>query len=508
MKIIAPLIQFYNPFLKNGINDGILSLFNEKESKLFKAIIKGKITTDKQAATLLYDGNPSSQSYAKFKQNLLNKLLQMVINFDNNKGSTHRQKWIKLNQDYLAFNIMTYSAMKQTGFALAKKLVVQADRLEVYHIGMDVCKQLASHMMVAEKNKREGQRYHQKYLEFKRKYELSNELIFYYSDLMLLAKKRNYNQILHDKACKIEPIARSLADRDVPQSMQFFYQIQYAKYASISEHRGVIENNLEALQYFESQPHEYKASKDLLKVQLVVAYLGIGEFEKAVEFVDVDVKDINDEKWIEKVSLKVRILFNLGNYKEVYSLVQEAIMSIKFKQSYSVAQWRFWIYKYYADLLNYYETGIPVNTRKIKNNITRLTSDKDGVNISLVIAELILKIQQKGLSIMYDYTEQISNYIKTHLKDSHNDRSAIFLKFMLLLPESEYDRMRFESKLADLQRQLEEVPATMTTKPDIEIVPYESLMNLILKQHVRKSESLLEPTRQVESSAGQAASDR
>ena len=109
---------------------------------------------------------------------------------------------------------------------------------------------------------------------------------------------------------------------------------------------------------------------------------------------------------------------------------------------------------------------------------------------------------------IYDYTEQINNYIKTHLKDSHNDRSAIFLKFMLLLPESEYDRTRFESRLADLQRQLEEVPATMTTKPDIEIVPYESLMNLILKQHVRKSENLLEPVAKVQQSMGQAASDQ
>ena len=153
--------------------------------------------------------------------------------------------------------------------------------------------------------------------------------------------------------------------------------------------------------------------------------------------------------------------------------------------------------------MNFYKTGIVVNTRKIKNNLTRLESDKDGVNISLIIADLILKIQQNGVKSIYDSTDQIKSYIKAHLKDSHNDRSVIFLKFLLVLPESEYNKAKFESRLADLKRQLEEVPATLTTKPDIEIIPYESLMDLVLREHVRKFNTIEETT----SLGGRAASD-
>lgn len=502
MKIIAPIIEFYEPMLKNNITEELLSTFNEKEKLLFKEVIKGKVVTDKQASKLLYDGNPSGQAYAKFKQGFLQKLLHIVINFNNDLGSKHRQKVIDLQKDYLAMHIMLTSSMKETAKELGRKLIIQAERLYQYDIAMALARLLGGHYWITKKNKRIGQKYWDKFDEFSAKYMTNAKIVKYYSELMLMAKKKDYNESLHMKATEYEQVVKKLATPDNPKSMQFYYQIVYAKYASISEHAGVIENNLKAIQYFESLPHEFQSAKDLLKIQLIVSYLNIGKYEEAVPFLSIESQDIGDEKWMEKMGLKIRIYLNLGKFTEAGEIVDEILNSIRFKQTFEVRQQEFWLYKYYVDLMLYYDTGKSVNTRRIKNNMTRLNADKRGFNISYIIANMIEVIQSKGIKEIYKYEEKLRNYVKAHLNNTHNERAKTFFKFILSLPLSIYDKERFENKLSNYKNELEENPSALTTKPDNEMIPYESLMKTILDEHV-----YVKSTQKVATSSGQAASD-
>ena len=487
MKIIAPIIQFYESMLRNETTEHILEQLNAKEKLLFNKVLKGEIKSDKQAASLLYDGNPSGQAYCKFKQSLLNKLLRIVINFSNNQGSAQRQKFLDLQRDFHAFNIMLFSTMKESGMQLGKKILIQADRLDENHIGMFVARYLGGHFWTNHKDEKEGRKYWDKYEYFRKRFEVNARIVKYYSELMLHSKKKDYNEPLHLKAVEYEKIVRELATKDNPKSMQFYYQICYVIYASISEHKGVIENNLKALKYFDSLKHEFQAAKDLLKVQLVIAYLGIGQYEEATRYLDIDPQEVGDEKWFEKMATKIRIYFNLGKFDESNKLINQIIDSVRFKQTSVVIQEQYWLYKYYAELMIFYETGISVKTRKIRNNMTRLTADKKGYNVSYFIAEIIEALQSDGVKVIYKMEDSIKNYIKYYLKDSHNDRSIIFMKFLLSLPNSIYDEHKFYSSLNQTKEKFQEIPASFTTKPDNEIIPYETLMNSILSNHVQVS---------------------
>lgn len=486
MKIIGPIVKFYDFLYKSDINDQIIKTFNVNEKLLFNKIISGDVNNDKQASKLLYDGNPSSQTYAKFKQAFISKLIQITVNFPNHLGSQQRQKVLNLHKEFYAYNVMLNSSMKETSMKLAKKLIVQAERLHQYELGISLAKELAVYNSISLKNKFEANKYWEKYELFDEKF---NNLILFvknYSELTLLANEHDYNEALNQKAEELLSFLEHKICLDNPKVMQYYFQMNYIKYASIIEHQGVIENNLNALKYFNALPHEYQAVKDLIRVQLIFAYIGLGEYEEAVNFLEESTIEVGDEKWIQKMYLKTKIYFNLQKFDKTNELIESIVSSIRFKQSMPVMQKRFWLFKYYNDLMNFYQTGENVKTRIIRNNMTRLISTKKNTNIPFVIAEIIEKLQSSGVSELYNHIDQLTFYLNGILKDGNHKRTIIFLSFLRSLPDSKYDPKKFIHDLEEYYRQLEENPGESIEKSEIEIIPYEALMEIILKNHVNQ----------------------
>ena len=505
MKIIAPIIQFYDHLFQSEEAEVIIKRFNDKEKVLFDSVRSNTIANDLQAAKLLYDGNPSGQAYSKLKQNLLDKLLKIVINFNNDGQDIWLQKTIRFYKDYNAFNILYSNATNKVALKLAKKLLIQAERNYLHHPAMGLAAVLSSSEYSQAKDKKQGSKYWNQYLTNKEYYENGILALHEYSKLLSLTKKKHFNDQLSELAAEAFERTKPLINENNPRAMRFHYQIGYIKYAAISQHKGVIENNLEALEYFNTIKDHFMAAKDTFNMQIIIAYLGLGNYEKATEFLNTETIGVNDTKWLEKISLKTRIYLHLQNYSKALDLIETTINHVIFKQSKPVMQEQFWLYKYYSDLLNFYETGEKVNTRKVRNNMTRLTADKKGLNIPFMIAETITKLQKKGIKAIYDQDEFLRSYLKSHLKNSHNDRAAIFIKFLLSLPDSKYDSEKFYLNLEKTKNQFEENPATLTTRTDNEIIPYENLVHIIMKHHIGISETAKQPVYKIQ--IGSAASD-
>lgn len=507
MKIIVPIVEFYDIIFKNYISNEILKNFNEKESILFKEIKKGNITTDKQAATLLYDGNPSGQAYSKMKQGILDKLIKIVISYEAKNSSKNKKKVISLYNDYHAFLILSANNLNKAKLAFGKKIVLQAERLEQFEIGALVSRIITFHCQTYLQDSKQGDKYWGKYTSMKQSYENIGIIQKEYSDLMLLTKKKHYNEELSEKSFKALEKIRDLVDPNNFRTKQFFYQIRYLAHAAISEHHGVIENNLEAIEYFRNHRIVNKSIIDTLTVQLIISYLGTGQYEKAAEFLSVEAIEATDYRWFNKVALKIRIYFSLQKYEEANELMDMLFNSVRFKQTELPFQEQMWLYKYYNDIMLYFNHGVKVNTRRIRNNLTRISIDKSGYNIPFLLAEIIYMIQKKGITAIYSEEDALKTYVKTHLKNSNNERSIIFIRFLLALPNSKFDYKKFEEQYKASKESFREYPAAITTKPDNEIIPYEDLMHTLVKHYVSKELVEEKVTQSSSAQQGQAASD-
>jgi len=506
MKIILPITQFYETFFDNTLTKLIVKSFNQKEAKLFEAIKSGKIATDKQAATMLYDGNPSGQAYCKMKQGMIDKLTLIIINYDHRGGTEYAKKFYNIQRNYHAYRIMLTKNMSLASFKYGQKLLIQAERAGLYDIGLYAADQLSMYSKIFLKDKKKGDYYMKKYKEFQNKMSHETYVQHEYADLISQTRKKKHNEKLSQLAFEAEERIRPLLQKDNMRAMQSYYQIRYLCYAAVSEHRGVIESNTEAIEFFKNFQFYNQSAIDTLTVQLVTAYLSVGDLDKAINYLEIQTNEVNDHRWFNKISLKVRILLALQRYTEANELINTLFESVRFKQTETVFQEQMWLCKYYNDLMNHFEYGTKINTRRIRNNMTRIASDKQGLNIPLLIAETIHSIQKDGIIAIYGKEDQLKNYIKSHLKSGQNKRASLFLKFLINLPNSIYDKRLFNINLQNLRNDFEENPATLTVQPDNEVIPYENLMQKILTEYVYKSEARKEK-RVEQRQGGQAPSE-
>ena len=219
----------------------------------------------------------------------------------------------------------------------------------------------------------------------------------------------------------------------------------------------------------------------LFKLQLAVSYFNVNQYDKAVALLEDDINPTNS-RWILEVYLKSRALFLKNRFKEVSKLLDQLIEKDTFKQGRPEARVKIWLLKYYAELMVGLKEGRPVETRKIRNNLTRIKSDRKAMNMTFFFAELIQDVLKNGVDSLYKNREKIDVYYNTHIRPSKNKRATLFAKFLRILPDAEYDRTTFKIKLQRIKDAYVKNPIKDVIQPDNEVVNYEILISYILEQ--------------------------
>ena len=107
--------------------------------------------------------------------------------------------------------------------------------------------------------------------------------------------------------------------------------------------------------------------------------------------------------------------------------------------------------------------------------------DKKGVNIPILIIQLLFLLQRKEHGKFIDKCEALNAYSYRHLKKDDTFRSNCFIKMLLLLPKCNFHRIAVERKSKLLRAKLASVPLEIARQSaEIEIVPYEDLWGIVM----------------------------
>lgn len=488
MKIIVPLIRYYNSFLVSDEGELIKKSFNENESTLFEAVVIGEVNNDIQASKLLYDGNPSSQTYMKFKQALYSKLMKMVANFEIDKNHGVVQEKLHLLREWHSLRMLTNLSSRKLNRVLQKKILLKAERLYVYDIVANISQMLANDFKVHDKKIKEGDFYWTKYLKFKK---LEDNRILAkntYADVIKYTRKKHINQELALKAEKAADYLSSFLQIENASAYKFYFQLRYLQYILLGDHHNVINSNLEGLAYFDKFNKNIGA-KSTLKIQIAISYFSLDQYDEAIKFIDTDVSPTS-ARWITNISLRIRAMFMKGRYSEASVFIDQIINNPSLKEGRALFKERIWLFKYYADLLRGLKTGESINTRQIKNNLTRIRVDKKAMNMPLFFAEVIQETLKNGVKHLYKERDKIEIYNNAHIKPAKNKRASLFAKFLMILPDAHYDKSTFKVKLSRIKDALIKNPLKDVMQPDNEIVNYEILISYMLDRFAPNVENI------------------
>lgn len=119
---------------------------------------------------------------------------------------------------------------------------------------------------------------------------------------------------------------------------------------------------------------------------------------------------------------------------------------------------------------------------KFFNETPIFSKDKRGMNIPILVIQILFMISQRKYNDAVDRIEAIEKYCSRYLRKDDTFRSNCFIKMLLQIPISGFHKTAVIRKSEKHRKQLETVSIDVANQAsEIEILPYEDLWNFALE---------------------------
>ena len=479
-------VNTYNLLNDNKTNS------QSKYYKLFIKIQDGEITNEEDAqAFLKYSKNRNS--YLKFRKRYINKLFDL-IQLTDLLDSENEKYYVEITNIYRLFTVartLHIKGFKQETLQLYTLINKLSEKYGILEFKLMTDALLRSQYAYINVN-------HKKYIHYKNQF--SNTLERLQKEFKIIEK---YDEITHtyftadypslaefkqDIKPIIEDFSKKLTSEDTLHTKMKVRDLQSFSHTLNNETEEAITTALKMLDQLDDNnsnvPRYYKFS---LYNDLLINYLKLKNYERTFFYLDtiLDYLSFKGFNYVKFKSLQFTLYTYLKEYDKLQDIVDE-ILDPKFPhQSPKITEtWK--LRNAFVELL--IEAEIiqdPHSDNKFKlnrfiNEMEETSKDKRGLNISILIVQLMFFLIRKEFSKVFDKIEALNQYSFRYLRKDETFRSNCFIKMILKLPEASYHPIRTKRYVNKYLKRLEEQPYEISMKMlDTEIVPYEHLWEII-----------------------------
>ena len=105
------------------------------------------------------------------------------------------------------------------------------------------------------------------------------------------------------------------------------------------------------------------------------------------------------------------------------------------------------------------------------------------MNIGILVAQLLHLLSEGKKSQFIDKVESLEQYTYKYLRNDHTLRSHYFIKILLQIPLSGFDKGTFLAKTRAYLEKMSAVPSEAANQTnEIEIIPFEKLYQMLESQ--------------------------
>lgn len=477
----------------------VLDVRRHKESKInefYYKLTDEAFQSDEEAATYFYPDQEAGSNYRKLKAALKNRMINSLFFIDAKKSNyTNRQSaYYECYKDWAAANILLGKNAYRSCVELCEKTLRYATQYEFTELVRDIAKVLRLHygaQLGDAKNYRKYRDLFEVYDEQCRWEDLAER---FYSDVMIefVNNKGQKEHLLEDVEGYLQRIAEPM--QRIPSYRLHLYGnlLQLLKYSMTNDYEGILESGAKMANFFEAK--EYKATTPLQIAYYyqLVACTQIGRFDVGKEVAEKCLHLLAEGSfnWFKYYELYFLLAMHSGEYKEAYHIVKRVYDHPR--MSYLPANARevwtiFRAYVYYLIegghiALDEGEASFSkFRLGRFMNETPIFSKDKRGMNIAILVIQVLYLIQQQKYNVAIDKLESIQKYCARYLHKDETIRSFYFLKMLLCIPAASFHKVAVERKSANYLKKLKAIPLEDTNQTyKIEILPYEKLWELAL----------------------------
>lgn len=448
-------------------------------TQLYKGIKGGKFDSEKEAITALYGEKPFGVTYfnatkRKLRELLINSFLATVPKKENywEKGASIQKKI--LVAEHLGLTGRVQSAIQLMSEAFSESVTWHctasawqaAQRLSAWYAGR------GDHQKFQKYHDLEQSLWEQ--LNWERRAESYLSCL---SDLLRDQKGIDNEAIAMARQFKEE---LSGNQQDTFGFRMYAHYIAVIYYELMNEGEKVVQTCHEAYAFFNRLPFELpNRTHRYFTVRMIPPLIQTGRYAEAVKTLALAEQYVQkgSRNWAGMQEYKVIAAFHLHDLE----MVQQAITLLRSSRTaFAAKREEVRVYEGYLSFFKDEELS-RFKVGKFMNEMPIYGADKKGMNINILIIQILILLRRRKLGPIIDRMEALRSYAYRHLKnDPATRRSDLFIQLLLLLSRYAFDSKLVREISGPLLTELSQEPRQLQTI-DIEIVPYELLWEEILK---------------------------
>lgn len=464
--------------------------------RLYDLVSESKVETDEQAMALLYPGESRTVSYQRIKKSLRDYLVQMLLIVDLNQPSYNpRQKaYFDCYKKWGAIKLLTGKNAHRTIQALAAEILRTALRYDFTDLALDMVRSMRLYHGSIEGNRKKFEQTGKQVQLLEDVFRFENLAEDLYTDLVI--------RFINDKSTK----------RDVPQvARKYFGQLEGALnkyksyrlhftgrlieiiiYTSVNNYKKTIEICDKAIRFFDAKDYVANVPLQAFLYQEMVCYVQLRDYPRGRKAADRGLKllEAGSFNWFKYQELLLLLSLHSGEYQEAYTIYK---MTVKHRRFNGLPDGIKQIWKIFEAYLFYLiqvarirpddpETVISrIRIMRFLNDVPLYAKDKRGMNIPILIFQILYLVLTKRYDDVIDRMEAIQKYTTRYVKKDDNYRSSCLIKMLLQLPDAGFHRTAVIRHADKYVKMLKQVSLDFASQAhDIEIIPYEDLWQMAL----------------------------
>ncbi len=297
---------------------------------------------------------------------------------------------------------------------------------------------------------------------------------------------------------------RELTDqnREVQAALQWMSQFAELEFTPLMVHHSFfirVMNELSQNDFagaIEACHHAIKKLK-AFKGKGLTHYLRTFKLQLASCYLQLDMQDEMEEtlcwlqkhtprsgvNWIVVKELECKWQLRRGYYRESWRLARKVQQANVFSALSKSHQERWKLLEAYAYLFHTGLSGEEPETRlsiqKLLNDITELSQDKEGYNVSMLILQILFYTKFEKQDYLIDMIESLEKYIYRYLHKEKTPRLYYIMRMLLLLPRHGFNPRICRKKAVNYLERLRQSRLSRYSY-EVEVVPFEKVWDFAM----------------------------
>ncbi len=478
----------------------ILDLATTEPSKvntLYQLISSGQVQNDEAAFQALFPEAKSKSAYRNLKGVLKEKLLNTLFFIDAYQDNhTDRQaNFYEAYKDFAAAQMLLAKHARKVGIHLLEKILKRAETYEFTELCLMVSRVLRLHYGTRLGNQK---RYEQINADWRRYRELDlleSLAEQYYTELVIhYVNNVSTKEDLKTRAGRFyEELREHLSE--VPTYKYHFYTglVRLFEHTCTNNYVDTIPVCDDLIRFFERKPYAANTPIQICLHHQLVAYMQLRDFERG-QVVARRSQELIEEgsfNWFKNLEYLFLLAMHTQNYQQAYEVFEEGIRHKRFDFLPKQIQEMWKLYRAYIHLMidlgrvspkakDRQFTAFRIN--RFLNNMPLYSKDKRGMNIAILVVQILFYVQKQKYNTAIDRAEAIEKYCSRYLFKADTMRSYYFIKMLLAIPQGSFHRQAAIRYAKPAWKKLQAIPTTLSNQfHKIEIIPYEHLWELALE---------------------------